>query len=762
MCELQVSVSRWTHLHPSSAHVHIHEHHELIARSASREIDVFHGDGQIGGLFILVRTDGSPRPGTPDLRILTSEGEEVARLDRDGQSNSEIGISSVSIQLPAGTYQLSHEHPGQGLRGQAVFVEEGWQTQVFAPWDNVGVGLPRALVSMVPLGQGFNPQSPEYEYVDAALDGLARGRVVLRSDEENAIINAKFSDPLLGLIGAYGYTMRETADPERLSIIARNLIRLLPNSPDARVLVRIADLPSGYPRIGPEVERWPEFTSPPMFSLGVEWLIGLAATDAVLIPDSTWLARVTLTRTSGSVWTRWNLDVDPELRARTVIRESHYSTIRDARADMVQVARSAGVPLSIVERDISMAAPVWYRDRPRSPLHAWINLIVSGIPNVEEGLEGSAAWPPNWAELGEVDYLYRERTLLVHDTHVDRVMAIVPSVAVAQGNGLRGLTRLEFTHDESRSVEEVCAAVDWALGAGTATPDDVLYLRPATEPEAVPADAPPEPGVSTDQDDGDGVRVVVLDTGLLPSASAQHTWLVGVEGEPENEFRGRVPRILPYTGHGTFAAGVLRTMAPKASVSVLKTSPTVGAIYESDLVKQVSGAVKTGADIISLSVGTASRNDNPLLGFEVLEEWLRSYPRVALLAAAGNHGSRRPFWPAAFPWTVSVGALSANRRNRASFSNYGPSVDVFAPGEGLINAFATGPYLCNEPPNFGQLRVFHGMARWSGTTFSASLVAGLIAARMSTTGENGYTAAASLLQAARAQAIPGVGAVLLA
>lgn len=388
------------------------------------------------------------------------------------------------------------------------------------------------------------------------------------------------------------------------------------------------------------------------------------------------------------------------------------------------------------------------------------------------------------ARNGKVEYMYAEDQILVQDSYTNAVYEFLnPGLrfdATKVERIIPGVTRLFLPApapgEQRRTTDDALKEIDRQFGVGVATPNHVLTVAPgspcpATEPEEVYDGAEPFPSVCT-RNSGSGVLIYIADTGLLEDAGS-HYWLKGVKRalKPDGtvqpwEQLGPVgangtPTIPPYVGHGTFVAGVARCMAPQASVIVSNIFKIAGSVLESDFVKELTEALDLGVDIFNLSITTLTRTDLPLLGFGAFQRRLRRYKGVVCVVAAGNDGVRIPSWPAAYPEMVSVGALGGDWRGRASFSNHGGWVDVYAPGRDLINAYATGTYTCDDSPYKGEIRKFFGMAKWSGTSFSTPVVTGLIAARMSRTGENGQEAAAALLAHARAQAIPGVGAVLL-
>ena len=318
---------------------------------------------------------------------------------------------------------------------------------------------------------------------------------------------------------------------------------------------------------------------------------------------------------------------------------------------------------------------------------------------------------------------------------------------------------------ERPGVLHLLEHIDEEFGPGIATPDHVFTVAqghpspcPATEPQEV-YDPAPYPPIC--RGGGDRVRIYVADTGVLPGTVNSTSWLTGVSGDDDPRTAGD-GTILPYDGHGTFVAGVIRSQAPEADIIVRNVFNIAGSQLESVFVPDLYAGFGYGADIFHLTVASPTRCNSPLLAFEAWLADLRQHKGVVCVVAAGNNGDKvPPCWPAAFRGVISVGALGTDWRSRAYFSNFGGWVDVYAPGQNLVNAFATGPYICQVAPFAGEVRHFSGMAQWSGTSFSTPIVTGLIAARMARCGESGQEAAAALLARARAQAIPGLGPVLL-
>lgn len=304
--------------------------------------------------------------------------------------------------------------------------------------------------------------------------------------------------------------------------------------------------------------------------------------------------------------------------------------------------------------------------------------------------------------------------------------------------------------------------IDEALGPGHATLDHVLTAAqslhpcPATEPEEV-RDSKPDPPACPGND-GAGVRIYVADTGVFFDTVARYTWLGGVLDYSDTDPRiAPDGTILPYGGHGTFVAGVIGCLAPGAKIIVKNVFNIAGSQLESNFVPALQAGFDYGAGIFHLTIASPTRNNLPLIAFEAWLQDLAEHEGVVCVVAAGNCNSNQKFWPAAFPGMVSVGALSKDGLSRADFSNYGDWVKVYAPGQDLVNAFATGPYRCYVSPHIWEVRHFFGMARWSGTSFSTPIVTGLIAARMARQGESGVAAADALLNEAGTITIPGVG-----
>jgi hypothetical protein len=110
--------------------------------------------------------------------------------------------------------------------------------------------------------------------------------------------------------------------------------------------------------------------------------------------------------------------------------------------------------------------------------------------------------------------------------------------------------------------------------------------------------------------------------------------------------------------------------------------------------------------VYNLSLGTGA--NSPVLS-RVIEKLRRD--GIHIIAAAGNEGKNNdlhPHYPANYMGVVSVGASDV-RGNRARFSNFGNSVDVFAPGDNIVAAWRGG------------------YRYWSGTSFAAPHVAGAVA-----------------------------------
>jgi Subtilase family len=391
------------------------------------------------------------------------------------------------------------------------------------------------------------------------------------------------------------------------------------------------------------------------------------------------------------------------------------------------------------------------------------------------GISLEVAYTPN----GEPDYIYERGRLLVAapGENLRRVHEHLDGAEVVERDEGLAIVSIDHLRNGHLSVPDALARLDPVFhgtlhrGPGVTpliSPNHLFHVErlcSAIEPEVPGGSSRPWPPPREPAEDEQPVRIGLVDTGLVKPVDAALTWLsAGVDGEDDplvTVLPGGLRLIPPFAGHGTFVAGVARCMAPRSEIFVGSELDIAGATLENKIVGKIEQvAARFQPAIINVSSGTYTRNDWHPIAFE---GFTRRHPEVTVVAAAGNDSTDRPLYPAAFsfPEVISVGALGPDQAHLAWFTNYGPWVDLYALGEGIVNAFAVGQYRYHEPPKMPARQDFlRPLARWSGTSFAAPLVSGMIAARMGQLGVSSRQAAEALLDEARQHPIDGMWPVL--
>jgi subtilisin family serine protease len=147
-------------------------------------------------------------------------------------------------------------------------------------------------------------------------------------------------------------------------------------------------------------------------------------------------------------------------------------------------------------------------------------------------------------------------------------------------------------------------------------------------------------------------------------------------------------------GHGTHVAGIAAAETDNgigvagvswgARAMIVKVLDNEGDGYYYDIAEAIHYATDNGAQVINLS-----------LGGDVFSQLLQDavnyadQREVLLVAASGNHGENDVLYPAACENVMAVAATDGDDR-WASFSNFGPEVDIAAPGSQIVSTWPGG------------------------------------------------------------------------
>ncbi|PFH56628.1 hypothetical protein XA68_16244 [Ophiocordyceps unilateralis] len=213
------------------------------------------------------------------------------------------------------------------------------------------------------------------------------------------------------------------------------------------------------------------------------------------------------------------------------------------------------------------------------------------------------------------------------------------------------------------------------------------------------------------QGQGQGTTIYVMDTGCN-----DHVVYTGRARRAANFVRGE--NAADNNGHGTHTAGSAAGdgtgTAPKAGIACVKILNGQGSGDTRAILggfQFVMRDATPGKCVVNLSLAS-SKSQAVNQAADTLGQM------CAVCVAAGNDGkdaSTRS--PASAPGVITVGATDSTTGQLASFSNFGPDVDINAPGVNVLSADSLNP---------------QGLKALSGTSMACPQVAGRCADVLST------------------------------
>lgn len=182
---------------------------------------------------------------------------------------------------------------------------------------------------------------------------------------------------------------------------------------------------------------------------------------------------------------------------------------------------------------------------------------------------------------------------------------------------------------------------------------------------------------------GGGGEIAVVDSGIDANHADLSSNIVA-----QRDFVNNDSVAEDTIGHGTHVAGIAAAsnngqpgigVCPSCGIIAAKVTGDDGLAYDSTIAEAIVWSADQGADAINVSISSGVRSKT--VQRAVQYAWKKD---AIVLAAAGNESAKIPSYPASFGRAMSVSSTDEKDALRPT-SNYGPWVDVAAPGQGIVS-----------------------------------------------------------------------------